>query len=156
MDEEQANRVKQLERMLGRKQLEIEILKNVLGVSCGMAHSQARELGRQGYTATLVSHTLKISRSSLYCRKRPQRDRVDGRHDEQMVVACGEITSYGHRRIAWWMQRENNAQRWRYLPYSLNMPVASENSTGARLRDAPYMARSIVATANSAGRVGIT
>jgi transposase len=31
VDEEQAKRVKQLERMLGRKQLEIEILKNVLG-----------------------------------------------------------------------------------------------------------------------------
>ena len=31
VDEEQARRVKQLERMLGRKQLEIEILKNVLG-----------------------------------------------------------------------------------------------------------------------------
>jgi len=31
VDEEQTKRVKQLERMLGRKQLEIEILKNVLG-----------------------------------------------------------------------------------------------------------------------------
>ena len=31
VDQEQAKRVKQLERMLGRKQLEIEILKNVLG-----------------------------------------------------------------------------------------------------------------------------
>lgn len=31
VDEEQAKRVKQLERMPGRKELEIEILKNVLG-----------------------------------------------------------------------------------------------------------------------------
>jgi transposase-like protein len=31
VDEEQVQRVKQLERALGRKQLEIEILKNVLG-----------------------------------------------------------------------------------------------------------------------------
>jgi hypothetical protein len=31
VDEEQAKRVKQLERMLGRKQREIEIPKNVLG-----------------------------------------------------------------------------------------------------------------------------
>jgi transposase len=31
VDEAQAKRVKQLERALGRKQLEIEILKNVLG-----------------------------------------------------------------------------------------------------------------------------
>jgi transposase-like protein len=31
VDEEQTKRVKQLERTLGRKQLEIEILRNVLG-----------------------------------------------------------------------------------------------------------------------------
>jgi len=71
-----------------------------------MAHSQARELVKQGYTATLVSDTLKISRSSLYYRKRPHRNRADRSYDEQIVVACGEKTSYGYRRIAWWMQRE--------------------------------------------------
>jgi len=70
-----------------------------------MAHSQARELVKQGYTATLVSNTLKISRSSLYYRKRPQCSRADRRYDEQIVAACGEKTSYGYRRIAWWMQR---------------------------------------------------
>ena len=31
-----------------------------------MAHSQARELVTQGYTATLVSNTLQIRRSGLY------------------------------------------------------------------------------------------
>ena len=41
------------------------------GVSCGAAHSQARELAAQGYTATLVAGTLSISRSSLYYRKKP-------------------------------------------------------------------------------------
>jgi hypothetical protein len=54
VDEEQAKRVKQLERMLGRKQLETEILKKrAEGVNCGMAHSQARELVTQGYTVSL-------------------------------------------------------------------------------------------------------
>ena len=71
-----------------------------------MAHSQARELVRQGYAATLVANTLEISRSSLYYRKHPQRSRADRSNDEQIVVACGEKTSYGYRRIAWWMRRE--------------------------------------------------
>jgi transposase InsO family protein len=71
-----------------------------------MAHSQARELVLQGYTATLVAHTLRISRSSLYYRKKPRASRADRRWDEQIVAACGEKTSYGYRRIVWWMQRQ--------------------------------------------------
>ena len=63
-----------------------------------MAHSQARELVTQGYAATLVANTLKISRSSLYYRKSPQRSRADRRYDEQIIAACGEKTSYGYRR----------------------------------------------------------
>jgi hypothetical protein len=38
---EKDRRIRQLERTLGRKSLEIEILKNVVGgVSCGAVHSQ--------------------------------------------------------------------------------------------------------------------
>lgn len=36
-------------------------------VSCGQAHSSARELVAQGKEAKLVAETLEISRSSLYC-----------------------------------------------------------------------------------------
>ena len=73
-----------------------------------MAHSQARELVTEGYTATLVANTLRISRSSLYYQKRPHRSRADRTYDEQIVAACGEKTSYGYRRIAWWLQRKEN------------------------------------------------
>src|SRR6202790_3306463 len=71
-----------------------------------MAHSQAREMVRQGYTATLVAATLAISRSSLYYRKRPRGSRADRSYDEQIVVACGEKLAYGYRRVAWWLQRK--------------------------------------------------
>ena len=74
-----------------------------------MAHSQARELVTQGYTATLVSNTLKISRSSLYYRKRPPCSRADRTYDEQIVAACGEKTSYGYRRIARCMYRRRQS-----------------------------------------------
>jgi putative transposase len=76
------------------------------GVSCGAAHSQAREMVTQGYTATLVAATLAISRSSLYYRKRPRGSRADRTYDEQIVMACGEKLAYGYRRVAWWLQRK--------------------------------------------------
>jgi putative transposase len=72
-----------------------------------MAHSQARELVTQGYTATVVAATLAISRSSLYYRKKPRGSRADRRYDERIVMACGEKLAYGYRRVAWWLQRKN-------------------------------------------------
>ena len=104
---EKDRRIRQLERTLGRKSLEIEILKNVVGgVSCGEVHSQARELVAQGQTATLVAATLTIGRSSLYYRKRPRGSRADRTYDEQIVVACGDKPAYGYRRVVWWLQRK--------------------------------------------------
>ncbi len=75
-------------------------------MSCGQAHSQARELVAQGYTATVVAATLALSRSSLYYRKKARGSRADRRYDEQIVLACGEKLAYGYRRVAWWLQRK--------------------------------------------------
>jgi putative transposase len=75
-------------------------------VSCGAAHSQARELVAQGYTPTLVATTLAISRSSLYYRKKPRGSRTERTYDEQIVTACGEKPTYGYRRVAWWLRRK--------------------------------------------------
>jgi len=74
-------------------------------VSCGAVHSQARELVEQGYTATLVAGTLAISRSSLYYRKKPRGSRADRTHDGEIVMACGVKPTYGYRRVAWWLGR---------------------------------------------------
>jgi putative transposase len=79
-------------------------------VSCSQAHSQARELVAQGYTATLVAATLAISRSSLYYQKKPRGRRADRRDDEQIVMACGEKLAYGYRRVAWWLKRKKGLQ----------------------------------------------
>jgi putative transposase len=75
-----------------------------------MAHSQAREMVAQGYTATLVAATLAISRSSLYYQKKPRGSRADRRYDEQIVMACGEKLAYGYRRVAWWLKRKQGLQ----------------------------------------------
>jgi len=75
-------------------------------VSCGQAHSSARELVAQGKEAQLVAATLQISRSSLYYRARPRASRADRSQDQQIVHACGEKPAYGYRRVAWWLGRQ--------------------------------------------------
>jgi putative transposase len=75
-------------------------------VSCGEAHSRARELVDKGYQATLVAAALVISRSSLYYQRRPRRSRADRRWDGEIVAACGAKPAYGYRRVSWWLRRK--------------------------------------------------
>src|ERR1700675_737141 len=75
-------------------------------VSCGPAHSSARELMAQGKEAKLVAETLAISRSSLYYQRRPRASRVDRSRDEEILLACGEKPAYGSRRVVWWLGRK--------------------------------------------------
>ena len=76
-------------------------------MSCGQAHSSARELVAQGKEAKLVAETLDISRSSLYYRRQPPARRADRSHDEQIILACGEKPAYGYRRVVWWLGRHH-------------------------------------------------
>lgn len=75
-------------------------------MSCGEAHSRARELVQQGYQRQLVARVLAISRSSLYYRKRARGSRADRRWDSQIVAACGTKPAYGYRRVTWWLRRK--------------------------------------------------
>jgi hypothetical protein len=59
-------------------------------VSCGQAHSSAREFVAQGKQRKLVAETLEISRSSLYYRRQPRGSRADRSQDEKIILACGE------------------------------------------------------------------
>lgn len=77
-------------------------------MSCGQAHSQARELVARGKEPKLVAETLSISRSSLYYRKRAHRSRAHRGDDERIVAACGEKPAYGYRRVTWWLQRKQD------------------------------------------------
>ncbi len=60
----------------------------------------------QGYERARVAAVLAISRSSLYCRKRPRGSRADRRWDSQIVAACGTKPAYGHRRVTWSLNRK--------------------------------------------------
>jgi putative transposase len=75
-------------------------------VSCGQAHSQARQLVAQGGEAKLVAETIGISRSSLYYHAKPRASRADRSQDELIIVACGDKPAYGYRRVSWWLWRK--------------------------------------------------
>ena len=75
-------------------------------MSCGPAHSSARQLVALGTEAKLVAETLEISRSSLYYQAKPRADRADRSQDAEIVLACGEKPAYGYRRVAWWLARK--------------------------------------------------
>ena len=108
---EKDQRIRQLERTVGAEVAgDRNPKKRRGGVSCSAVHSQARELVTEGYTATLVAATLTISRSSLYYRKKAHGSRADRTYDEQIVMACGEKSAYGYRRVAWWLRRKQGLQ----------------------------------------------
>ena len=75
-------------------------------MSCGQAHSSARELVAQGQEVKLLAETVGISRSSLYYRRKPHAARADRRLDAVIVEACGAKPAYGYRRVAWWLDRK--------------------------------------------------
>jgi putative transposase len=79
-------------------------------VSCGQAHSSARQLVAQGVEAKLVAETVGISRSSLYYTPKPHCSRADRRLDGEIVEACGAKPAYGYRRVAWWMHRKQGLE----------------------------------------------
>jgi hypothetical protein len=57
---EKNQRIRQLERTLGRKSSfreEMEILKEAVGVSCGVVRSHARKMVTQAYQATLETES---------------------------------------------------------------------------------------------------
>ena len=76
-------------------------------MSCGQAHSSARELVAQGSEAKLVAETLAISRSSLYYRRQPRTGRANRSRDQEIITACGEKPAYGYRRVVWWLGRHH-------------------------------------------------
>jgi putative transposase len=75
-------------------------------VSCGQAHSSARELVAQGKEPNLVAETLAISRSSLYYQQQSRGSRADRSRDQEIILACGDKPAYGYRRVVWWLGRK--------------------------------------------------
>ncbi|MGE2123747.1 IS3 family transposase [Escherichia coli] len=100
--------IKELQRLLGKKTMENELLKEAVKYGRGKKVDSARALIARGWGASLVSRCLRVSRAQLHVILRRTDDWMDGRRsrhtDDTDVLlrihhVIGELPTYGYRRV---------------------------------------------------------
>ncbi|MGU3203594.1 IS3 family transposase [Escherichia coli] len=100
--------IKELQRLLGKKTMENELLKEAVEYGRGKKVDSARALIARGWGVSLVSRCLRVSRAQLHVILRRTDDWKDGRrsrHSDDTDVllrihhVIGELSTYGYRRV---------------------------------------------------------
>ncbi|WP_247996214.1 IS3 family transposase [Escherichia coli] len=100
--------IKELQRLLGKKTMENELLKEAVEYGRGKKVDSARALIARGWGVSLVSRCLRVSRAQLPVILRRTDDWKDGRrsrHSDDTDVllrihhVIGELPTYGYRRV---------------------------------------------------------
>ncbi|EFB9751942.1 IS3 family transposase [Escherichia coli] len=100
--------IKELQRLLGKKTMENELLKEAVEYGRGKKVGSARALIARGWGVSLVSRCLRVSRAQLHVILRRTDDWMDGRRsrhtDDTDVLlrihhVIGELPTYGYRRV---------------------------------------------------------
>ncbi|EFL7059058.1 IS3 family transposase [Escherichia coli] len=100
--------IKELQRLLGKKTMENELLKEAFEYGRGKKVDSARALIARGWGVSLVSRCLRVSRAQLHVILRRTEDWKDGRRsrhtDDTDVLlrihhVIGELPTYGYRRV---------------------------------------------------------
>ncbi|MEF7043114.1 IS3 family transposase [Escherichia coli] len=100
--------IKELQRLLGKKTMENELLKEAVEYGRGKKVDSARALIARGWGVSLVSRCLRVSRAQLHVILRQTDDLKDGRrshHSDDTDVllriyhVIGELPTYGYRRV---------------------------------------------------------
>ncbi|HCP0762841.1 TPA: IS3 family transposase [Escherichia coli] len=100
--------IKELQRLLGKKTMENELLKEAVEYGRGKKVDSARALIARGWGVSLVSRCLRVSRAQLHVILRRTDDLMDGRRsrhtDDTDVLlrihhVIGELPTYGYRRV---------------------------------------------------------
>ncbi|HAI3550346.1 TPA: IS3 family transposase [Escherichia coli] len=100
--------IKELQRLLGKKTMENELLKEAVEYGRGKKVDSARALIARGWGVSLVSRCLQVSRAQLHVILRRTDDWMDGRRsrhtDDTDVLlrihhVIGELPTYGYRRV---------------------------------------------------------
>ncbi|EFB4140792.1 IS3 family transposase [Escherichia coli O88:H1] len=100
--------IKELQRLLGKKTMENELLKEAVEYGRGKKVDSARALIARGWGVSLVSRCLRVSRAQLHVILRRTDDWKDGRrsrHSDDTDVLLrihhliGELPTYGYRRV---------------------------------------------------------
>ncbi|WP_201356793.1 IS3 family transposase [Escherichia coli] len=107
--------IKELQRLLGKKTMENELLKEAVEYGRGKKVDSARALIARGWGVSLVSRCLRVSRAQLHVILRRTDDWKDGRrsrHSDDTDVllrihhVIGELPTYGYRRYGRCRQAE--------------------------------------------------
>ncbi|MET4857595.1 IS3 family transposase [Escherichia coli] len=108
--------IKELQRLLGKKTMENELLKEAVEYGRGKKVDSARALIARGWGVSLVSRCLRVSRAQLHVILRRTDDWKDGRrsrHSDNMDVllrihhVIGELPTYGYRRVWALLRRQD-------------------------------------------------
>ncbi|WP_171766289.1 IS3-like element IS2 family transposase [Shigella dysenteriae] len=100
--------IKELQRLLAKKTMENELLKEAVEYGRGKKVDSARALIARGWGVSLVSRCLRVSRAQLHVILRRTDDWMDGRRsrhtDDTDVLlrihhVIGELPTYGYRRV---------------------------------------------------------
>ncbi|MCX2420347.1 IS3 family transposase [Escherichia coli] len=100
--------IKELQRLLGKKTMENELLKEAVEYGRGKKVDSARALIARGWGVSFVSRCLRVSRAQLHVILRRTDDWMDGRRsrhtDDTDVLlrihhVIGELPTYGYRRV---------------------------------------------------------
>ncbi|WP_241221560.1 IS3 family transposase, partial [Escherichia coli] len=100
--------IKELQRLLGKKTMENELLKEAVEYGRAKKLDSARALIARGWGVSLVSRCLRVSRAQLHVILRRTDDWKDGRrsrHSDNTDVllrihhVIGELPTYGYRRV---------------------------------------------------------
>ncbi|HAJ7272627.1 TPA: IS3 family transposase [Escherichia coli] len=100
--------IKELQRLLGKKTMENELIKEAVEYGRGKKVDSARALITRRWGVSLVSRCLRVSRAQLHVILRRTDDWKDGRrsrHSDDMDVllrihhVIGELPTYGYRRV---------------------------------------------------------
>ncbi|UMU95787.1 IS3 family transposase [Klebsiella pneumoniae] len=100
--------IKELQRLLGKKTMENELLKEAVEYGRGKKVDSARALIARGWGVSFVSRCLRVSRAQLHVILRRTDDWKDGRisrHTDDTDVlrrihhVIGELPTYGYRRV---------------------------------------------------------
>ncbi|MEE7084522.1 IS3 family transposase [Escherichia coli O6:H1] len=100
--------IKELQRLLGKKTMENELLKEAFEYGRGKKVDSARALIARGWGVSFVSRCLRVSRAQLHVILRRADDWKDGRRsrhtDDTDVLrrihhVIGELPTYGYRRV---------------------------------------------------------
>ncbi|MBY6406072.1 IS3 family transposase [Escherichia coli] len=107
--------IKELQRLLGKKTMENELLKEAVEYGRGKKVDSARALIARGWGVSLVSRCLRVSRAQLHVILRRTDDWMDGRRsrhtDDTDVLlrihhVIGELPTYGYRRVWTLLRRQ--------------------------------------------------